>query len=264
MIHITRNSLYEKRWSLLVWLVALFLLTWVTAVFFPSFKQSDAFDQVLQSVPEQLRGLIGDVSNLKSFGGFVSSQIFAFRTPLFLIIVAISLGVGLSAAEEDQGLLQTLLSAPVSRVRVLLEKALALSIFIYVVSFGVFAGLVAGGISIHERYSYRLFAEATLHVASFGVAIGLITLAIGFSIGRRGITIGLASLLAFLDFFIHSFSDSVAILKSTAKFTLFHTYSRGNVTLQGPDWMALLIFLVVSLLFLFVAMWIFRRRDLNN
>lgn len=229
------KTLYEKRISTFFWAVGMFLMVLLTMSVYPSFSQDGGLSDALANVPDALKGIIGDLAAQKTIQGFVDQQIFAFRMPLFMIIFSIILFNGLIAGDESEGTLQTLLVQPVSRLRVLVEKVLAGMVLTFAASLGTLLGVVAGLIMVDESYSLTRLLAATANLWLMAVAFGLVALTIGAMTGKKGLASGVASIFAFVNYFVTSLAPSVKSLQPFEKFTLIHYYTEPKVAVNGID-----------------------------
>jgi len=133
------KSLRDQRRSLCWWLVGVAALSIFTVLFYPSIADDPAFDEMLERLPEALsRAMLGDVKDLTSPEGYLNSQLFVFMIPLVLMVFTVGKGTGGIAGEEEKGTLELLLSYPISRWRLVVDKFLAM-------------GVAAGGSHIQRR-----------------------------------------------------------------------------------------------------------------
>src|SRR3954447_2159051 len=92
--------------------------------------------------------LTGDVTSLATVGGYVTSRVLGF-IPTVLALWAVIMGAGLIRGEEQQGSLEALLSVPLTRVSVLMQKVAALGVAVLVTTaltvLGLLVGIVGAG-----------------------------------------------------------------------------------------------------------------------
>ncbi|MFW5965339.1 MAG: ABC transporter permease [Halodesulfurarchaeum sp.] len=108
----------------------LFLLVWM----FPSIEASGAaFESYAESLPDALQGAFA-IESITTIGGFLAAEIYQFIWILMLGLYLTYLGGGLIAADVESGRIDTLLAAPVSRVRIVVEKYCSLLVPILAVN----------------------------------------------------------------------------------------------------------------------------------
>ena len=258
---ITRKTIYEKRWTVVAWAFGLFSMTFFTMIFYPYLKNS-GFDQVIANVPKSLQNLLGDSSNYKTVVGYVDQQIFAMRLPLMSIIMTITIFVGIGVGDEDRGTLETLLALPIARTKVFWQKFAAGAALTGLASIGIFFGVIASFPLIHGSMSYLNVAEATFGCWLVSLAFGALAYALGAGTGKRGLTIGLTSGVAFVSYMISSLAPAVDKLSFAQKFTPFYYYNVPGIAQHGLKFSNLAVLVGSMLLLLLVSLVFFRNRDL--
>lgn len=88
---------------------------------FPSFSEGMDLDQYVESFPPALRQAFG-LQSLGTIEGFLAAELYAFGWVLLLGIYFAYAAASLVADDVDRGRMDMLLSLPVSRSKVLLEK----------------------------------------------------------------------------------------------------------------------------------------------
>ncbi len=255
------KTLYEKRWSLLGWSAGLLAMTVLTMVFYPNFKQT-GFEDVLKSLPESLRTLVGTVESYKTVPGYIAQQIYGPQIPIFLIIMGIVLYIGIGVSDEDKGTLQTLLAHPISRASVYLQKAAAGLCLLMVAALAIAIGILLSLLFIHETYAFtRLFA-ATLNCFLMVAAFGSVAYGVGMGFGKKGLAIGVASAYAFFCFITTSLAPAVEKLRPIEKLSIFYYYNSPNAAAAAVNWAHLLTLTAFSVTFFAIGLLLFQRRDL--
>ncbi|MEP7205164.1 MAG: ABC transporter permease [Candidatus Saccharibacteria bacterium] len=257
------KTLYEKRWSLLGWFMAVAIVSYITMVFFPSLS-NQSIDQVIGSVPDSLKGFIGDTTDYNTINGFISQQLFGPNIIILTIVMSIILFLGVSSGDEDRGSLKTLLTYPVSRQRVLLEKFFAVFIIVGIVSFGIVIGALIGLFQIGEQASILRLLQSALECWLMNVAYGTIGFGIAFATGSRGLSVAVASGYAFISITISSLAAGVDTLKTIDHLSIFHYYNNPQVMNHGINFTDLLVLVVIIVVTLLLGYLGFRQRDVKG
>lgn len=255
------KTMYEKRWTLFAWSVALFAMTLLTMSFYPYFKNS-GFEQIVSQAPKSLQGVLGQAANYKSVPGYVDQQIFALRMPLLTIIMAVTLFVGVGVADEDKGTLETLLAQPVTRSSVFWQKYAAGAILLAIAHLFIILGVMASYPFIHGSMNSINLLAATFGCWLLTMAFATVTYAFGAATGKRGLTIGIASALAFFGYLISSLAPAVEKLSRLQKLTPFYYYNTPPIGMNGLRLAHVGLFVGFCALLCLVSMVIFRNRDL--
>lgn len=255
--NIYTKTLYQKRFMLLGWFLGITFMTFITLAFFNSFS-SGALADSFNNLSPALQKVVGDAASFTTISGYISQQIFALRIPLLVIILSIAVLVGLSAGEEQQGLLETQLSLPISRTDALLQKLAAGLTVIVIGSFGALVGVAIGLLVIGQSYSLVRVIPDVISCALIAICYGLVGFTVAALTGRRGLALGISSCLAFLGYLINSMAASVSALATADKLTLFHYYhAKGSF-----DWSGIALFIGVAVMLVVISVIGFQRRDI--
>ena len=87
-----------------------------------------ALDKLVDEYPEALKAFIGFGGGIDyaTGAGYLGIELFSFMVPLLLLVAAIGAGARAIAGEEERGTMDLLLSNPIGRSRVVLEKGAAI------------------------------------------------------------------------------------------------------------------------------------------
>lgn len=225
------KTLFEKRWMTLWWTLGGLAMIILIVLFFPTLR--DSLGASLNDVPESMRNVLGDAAAYRTLGGYVELQV--FEQMVFLpIILGIILCTGLLAGEENEGTLQTLLSHPVSRSQVYLQKLAASLVVLAVVAIGaMIIGTIIGAVIIGESISLGGLLKATIMAWLVGVLFAVFGYALGAATGKRGLAGGIAGAVAFATFLISSLATGVDALKYFDYVSPFHYYNTSGL-LEAP------------------------------
>lgn len=255
------KTLYERRWFLVAWILAIFGMTLLTMAFYPFFKNS-GFDEVIANAPKSLQGVLGQAANYKTVSGYVDQQIFALRLPLLTIIMGVVLFIGIGVGDEDRGTLENLLAQPVSRSQVFWQKFAAGSLILALGCLCIFFAVIASFPLINGSMNLVNLAAACFGCWLISMVFGGLAYAFGMATGKRALTVGVASGLAFFTYLISSLAPAVDKLKDAVKFTPFYYYNTPGIALDGLRWRNVGLLLGIVLAMVITAVVIFKQRDL--
>lgn len=237
------------------------LATWLGMVFL-SMRDSDEFVAFMDNLPPQMLAAFGiESTSFLTASGFLSSYLFSLFAPLFILFFVISAATAEVTAEERAGLMDMLLSAPVSRTRIFLQKATGVGLAALV----LVAVLTAALLVVNPVFGLSLpvtgVLAAGLSLWLLGTLFGAVTLVAGTFTGRSMVAGGVAGALAFLTWFINSFADLYPPLENFDGASPFTWYQEPNPLIEGAGagqlWLA-----VATAGLLTVATVLFRRRDI--
>lgn len=255
------KTLYQKRWGMLWWSLAMLAMTVFVVVLFPTFQ--DSFGSSLQDVPESMRAILGEAADYQRIEGFLELQV--FMQMIFLtFIYGIILYTGLIAGEEGEGTLQTLLAQPVSRTRVYFEKLLAGMVILAVVSLALAAGTILGVLLIGESVSVSGVMQVTFAQWLVSMALSLVGFAVGSAIGSRGMAGALAGVFAFVSYLVTSLVGTVKALEPLNYLSPFRYFNNSRILDNGLDFGNMAVLAIFCVVLIIVGWLLFVRRDVYS
>lgn len=256
------KSLYNLRWQLLGWTLGIGFIAFLTVIFYSSLAIG-GFGNVTKSVPPSLQALVGSLEDFMSIGGYVGQFVFGSKTTMLLVPMAIILFISQSVSEESDGRLATLLTLPVSRTAVYIQKWLAAATVVAVVCLGMVAVTLLSVELQHGSLDTLRLAESAGTCLLMCLAFGSAAFGLGMAIGYKGLTIAAVSTYAALALIISSLAPNVSQLKAIDHLSLLHYYNVPNIMLHGINLTHTLI-LITATAACFIIGWLgFRRRSLQ-
>lgn len=262
MTSIMERALLDRKRALIAWTLGLVALTAFTLAFYPAIKDNPQWNDLLEGIPEGLRTFIGEHS-LTSPEGYLESQLFLYLIPLLFTTYAVGRSADAIAGEEQRRTLDLLLSTPVTRRRVALEKFGAVTIGVFLLASALTGTLYVGALLVDMDIGLGELATAASGAALLGLLFGAIALAIGAGTGKKGVAIGTAAALAVASYFLYSLAPVVDALEPYRKLSPFYYYWANSPLENGPDVAHFVVLLGALALLLFVAVLRFDRRDVG-
>jgi ABC-2 type transport system permease protein len=261
-------ELKRRRTTILWWTIGSVLLVAVILMVFPSIRdQAAQLDQVINKLPESVRGLKagGNASvSLDDPVSFLNSQVFYATLPILWIILAITRGAGVLGREEQNHTLELLLARPLSRTRLLAAKALSLMTEFAIVAGATLLVIIALAPVFELHVGTGELALATLYTAAFSLSFGYIAFVLQAAnrFSKRA-AVTFAVLFSFGGYVLASLSAMASWLEWPVKFMPYH-YFRPLDAFEG-HWPhgALLYMAIVFILGTVFAVVGFRRRDIE-
>jgi ABC-2 type transport system permease protein len=255
---LVRKTLRDVRTSA-TWIgIAVFLMALFDVLIYPEYRESFA----TMEIPEFFEGFLGEAGTLASPEGFFAAEFFSW-IPLLLITLAIIGGTGTLAGEEDAGTLDLLLAQPVTRTRMLLEKAVGLSLAIAVAALAAMPGFLLGEIFVDIEISTGRLLAATVTMVPLALLFVALSLWGGATLPNRGAASALAIGVVVVSYFLYTLGASVDLLETPRRFTPFYWSDGSYVLIHGFSWVRAGGTLLLAGLFLALALWSFQRRDLS-
>ena len=214
-LKVASRALQDRRRSLVGWSVGLGLYVAMIVAVWPSIEGSAKLTEALQDYPDALKEFFGgaDSFNFATPVGYLNAELFSLMVPLLLVIFAIGFGSSTVAGEQERGLLDLILVNPVSRRRVLLEKAGSLAAGVAglaaVCAVALAAGAAVFGASVGTAGVVAACAGAVL----LCVLHGYVALLVGTATGSRAAAIGAAAAVFVAGYLLQALAGLVSWLE---------------------------------------------------
>lgn len=238
-------------------------ITILTILFYPSFKEMTGINALVENDNSAMRVFVGNVTDLTSPEGYLNSQLYYLLIPLLFLVLAITQGSGAIAGEEERGSLDLILSNPVKRWQLALQKFGAMTISLMSIALILWIGTVTSIRLVSMEIAIINLAEITLSVTFLAILFGTIALTIGMSTGSRGISIGLTGAIAVLAYLINALVPIKEELHSLTKLSPFYYYIDSDPLTHGLDFLHVVVLIGLSVIIFLVGLFIFERRDLG-
>jgi len=257
IVALLRTHLYDRRRSVWAWGLPLGLMSAFIVAIFPSVETS--ISKAVKGYPQGLKEAFG-IGELTSVEQYLHAEMLSLIVPLALGYLAVrAIASGLTGAAES-GRLDVLLSAPVSRARLVAAGFLATAVELAAVL--IFTGLLTGigsllaGSGLDAGAAVRGFANVwplALLFAGFGV------IAAGFSLRTSVVTGSVAGLLVAM-YVIDLIGRLDPSLSGVRYASVFKYY--GNAIEDGIEPLAFAGVTLAACTLAAIGAWLFERRDL--
>jgi ABC-2 type transport system permease protein len=260
---LVRQTIRVEWKALLGWTLATLALIVAIAAFFPSIKGNSAMTGGFDDLPPSVQAAFG-IADLGSATGYLQGQMFSTLAPLIFLSFAIGRGARAIAGEEEQGTMDLLLSNPIRRSRVVLEKGAAILVQLALLAAAVWLALVALGPPFDLDVGVGNLAAATASVAALGALYGAIALCLSGATGRRALSLGIAAGLAGAGYLYTAIGPFVASLRDHPGISPFqHGYGYDPLA-NGMQWGNFLVLVIGAAVFVLGAVVLFDRRDVRT
>jgi ABC-2 type transport system permease protein len=259
--------LADRRRNALWWAVG--MATGVAAVvgLWPSVRGDDDIERVVEDLPASIRALIGSQEGipLSSAPGYLQARLFSTILPVVLLAYGIGLGARVIGAAEEDGTLQLVVTAPVTRRRVAVERlagSVLLLVGLAVVGLVTAVGLGAL-VGIFPDVSVGRMAVATVAVTELALLHLAVAAAVGAGTGRRGPAVGVAGAVAVGGYLVYGLAAAAQPVEAIRTASPWWWLLDRNLLVQEPTVLALGVPAVLSIATLLVGLALFERRDLR-
>lgn len=238
---------------------------WTIADSFPTAVDRQIFATQMEALPAIFQGLLGRPVNIEALPGFVSWRLVGFLPILvgFYSIVALT---GTLAGEARSGALELILSTPVSRVKLALQKFAA---HLVAVTTAIVIVSVVTTIGVNQFATLPqdslVFLDALAEFGLVGV-LALLAGSIGFaaaSLLGRGVGAGMGAIYLFGSYAVNGYSDIVPGFGVLRLGSMFYWTERHRPMAGIYDWPPVLAVAGLVIVFAALGVWLFKRRDLG-
>ena len=235
----------------------------VVAVLFSALfnKFSDQLSPFINMMPAGMKAVVGDLAIGTTPEGWLSIELFPLVAMVGVVIVAIILGAGMIGREEDSGTLELLLASRRTRVTIVLQKYVAMAGLLVIppVMLCMTIALIGPLFDFHPNLTH--VAGACVSLWLLGLSFGSLTFVTQAVTGRRGLAVGVGSLLFLAMYALSITAKLIESWKAYDVWSLIHYYNIPGSLMDGLDLGKLVVLIFVSLAALGVAAIGFYRRD---
>ncbi|HVO42274.1 MAG TPA: ABC transporter permease subunit [Aggregatilineales bacterium] len=258
----------RREWrTMLFWGIGIGAIAYFNVIAVPSVNGMQATAEAIAKMPPFILQMLGggDLQFLASPAGFLNNQYYAIILVIFGIYAIIA-GLNVTANEEDRGIMDVLLSLPVPRWRLVLEKFLAYSV-------------LAAGVIVISTIALLLSVQmtpavtvptATLLEASFSILPGTLTMLaltvfIATLVRRKNLAAALASVFLIGSWFIDVIGRTVttSFLNTARVISFYAYYDTEGVMQHGLSLGNILVPLAATAVLVVGALWAFQRRNIS-
>jgi ABC-2 type transport system permease protein len=265
-LDVFRRELADHRRSLIGCAVGAVLLGSMYIFFYPTIKSSGAgVEQLLNAMPKGFRdAFIGAGVDYLSPSGYLGTELFSIIVPALLLVMGVLAGGRALAGEEQNGTIDLLLSTPIRRARLTVEKAGGVLLPLFVVAAAIWVVIAVIGPSQGLSLSLGRLAVAVLAVALLGAGFGMLAFLVSSATGSAGLGGGSAAALAVAMYALNIFGSLVPALTGFADaVSPFHWDGGSGALANGVAWSGLLLLIACPIVLLGLSIAAYERRDLT-
>ncbi|MBT8202614.1 MAG: ABC transporter permease subunit [Acidimicrobiia bacterium] len=213
--------------------------------------------------PETMLALFGG-GDMSTPEGFYQVETYGLMAPIAVMVATIAIGARALAGEEAAHTMDLLLTNPIRRSVVVLEKAAALVLHGAAVGVGIFIGVALGATLGGLDMSVSNIAATSTLAPLIGILFGALALAVSAATGRIKAAVWIPAGLALVFHVMNALLSINAGIAGWAKLSPFYYYLGSDPLLNGMPWghAALLVALSAGLIAGSVVL--FERRDVRQ
>jgi ABC-2 type transport system permease protein len=258
------RTIKDRRVSISV--VAVSVITYVVLIMgiYPSFANNQAFSSIVKMYPKALLSLVAGSSgaDMMSPEGFISLEFLQIWGMIIIAGFVMTTGASIIAREVDGHTMDLLLTQPIDRVEYLVAKLAAdvtmMLGLVAVTMLSIWAGT--------KMFDFPLKVEGiiavTVLIISLYLMIECFSLAMGAFMERgKAIIVSVSVLIG--SHLLNSLGDFNNTIKDFRWLSFFDYYKPAEALTSGSvPWGSVLLFVGISLIFLTIAVVVFREKDI--
>ncbi len=262
---IFRRTLIDYRKSIFWWGVGIGVLAMYVIVVFPLISEFEQFNELLDS--PVFKALIGDAEGLDwtSPEGFLGIEFFSW-TPLVLAVFAVLFGLNIVGGEESRGTLDVLLSTPIPRWRVIVEKFASYFVALLLINLISWIGMLVGILVTPDfDLPWLKVAAGVVNMMPPLMLMAALALFLTTVLPARAQAGGITAAIITASYFINSFAEMAdsSLLKALQTLSFYKYYAPLTVMTQGVNWGYFALLTVVTVTLFGLSIYFFERRDIS-
>lgn len=233
----------------------------------PNVDMLKQYAELVASLPPAMLQLfgMGDAAQLATPAGFLGFAFFGY-TVLILSAYGVIAGLNVTANEEDRGILDVVLSLPIPRWRLVVERLLAFALIVVVLLAVIFAAmwLALQSNSALNIDLTRLF-EGVVNILPSTLLVLAFTALMGTLLRSRGMAAAVAAAFVIISYFINFIGEAASETAAAALrvVSYFSYYGGGDIMNTGLIWGNVIVLLVAAAICVVGTLWCFERRDIG-
>ncbi len=246
------------RVGLVWWTVAIAAVAGMYSAFYPAIGGME-IGGMLATFPDEVLSVFG-WDALLSGPGYVNATVFSLVGAALTLVCAIGAGSRLIAGDDESGLLELELAAPVSRLSVYLQRLAVLWLTVLAPVLAIFVVVLVLNPILDIRIDATRLLVACLGLYLFTAAMGTVSFATGGLTGRRGRALAAGAGLAVVSYLL-AYLGPLAKQQWMADISPYWWYSGKRPLMNGADLAGMGLLLALSVVALVAGALGFVRRD---
>jgi len=217
-------------------------------------------------MPVLFRGLLGEPIHVELMGGFLSWRLLNFMPIIVGVWSAMALA-GTLGGEGSRGSLEMLMSEPLSRPTIAVEKLVAhvagMAVAVLVISLITWVATVLFATLPGDEVALAAVLGQLVWVGLVALTAGAVAFALGPLLGRGGAA-GVASAFLVGSYIVNGYAEAIPFLESLKPVSIF-SWTAGHRPMAGiSDWASVAWLAVACVAIMGVGVVVFVRRDLGR
>lgn len=256
----------RRNWkAALIWGAGLFVYGVYVMVLIPDLEGLQRFVDIFESMPSGLLAAFGfeDASVMATPAGFLG--LYLLYGMVIVAVYAVLSGLSLTANDEETGIMDMVLSLPLPRWRLIVEKFAAYSLMTVVISLMSWLGMVIGDtMNTNLDMPAMSLLEGNLNMVPSLILVIAVTGFIAAVTRRRGAAAALAGIFVTASFLLENIARSAdsSFADALRNLSFFRHANLSQALADGVSTTGVLLLLVAAVVMISGAVFFYRRRDI--
>ncbi|MFI7610654.1 ABC transporter permease subunit [Nonomuraea terrae] len=259
------KSLRDNRRAVAWWTVGLCAFLAIYMSVYGSVQQNPETygPMAMNKFPGPLKDLMGGFEDFLSGAGYLQTVVYQLFVPMLFIVCATLLANRAIAQPEESGTLELVVTLPVDRRRLVMERWAALALSLLAVACVTLAAAWAISVAVDMGVPFDRLAAA--HMGAFLLALlyGTVALTVGAATGRRMLASAVVGVWVVAGYVVVTIGRSVDAIAWLKWVSPFHYYAEGRPLYEGLPVGNYLVLLGATAVLALTAVLAFDRRDVG-
>ena len=257
-LNVVEKTLRDQKWQIVGFGIAFLVMAALIVYIWPSYRTTVASIQL----PEAVQALLGSDLAYSTAPGFISAEYFSW-IPILLIVYTIIQGTGAIAGEEGSGTIDLLMSQPLTRTNMVLQKTIGVCIGSALIAGFGFLGFLLSVPFVDIDLTLKGAALASANMLPMALLYYALSLWFGSVLPNRTYAAGGAIALATAGYFLNTIAAAVTSLSWLKYGSPFYYYGAGLPLVKGIDWAHVGLLVGIAALFVVLTLRSFSQRDIT-
>lgn len=256
----------RQNWrKMLAWGMGLGVLSLVTVSFVPTMDILRQYEELFKTLPAGMLQAFGiDMTQQMTPDSFVASFLFS-RMSLLLAVYAVLAGLSVTINEEDDGIMDSLITLPIPRWRLVTERLLAHAVMSLGIVILMFVGLYIGTKLVTLEFNTLKLLEMSLGLLLPVMVIIASTVFIATALRYRSRVLAAAAVFVIGSYFLDALGGAISdgIMPVLRRLSFFAYNDAGGIVQNGTNWADVLVMSIVIAALFAGSLIFWERRDIG-
>ena len=259
------KSLRDHRRAFIWWTIGISVFMSIYMGVYGSIRENPEIygAQALAKFPGALKDLMGGLQDFTSGAGYLQSVVYQLFVPFLFIACAMSAANRAIAQPEEAGTLELIVTLPIDRKRLILDRFVALVLGLLAVALVtlLLTWALAEAVGIGVPFGRILAAHTGVFL--LGLFFGTLALAVGAATGHKAPAMAAVGVWAVLGYAVVTVVKNIEAVAWLKWVSPFHYYAQGQPLFQGLPVGDYLVLLGATAVLALTAILAFDRRDVG-